>query len=69
MPDLDNPKNLENTATVVEDFAQVGNQFKGYIKLNGVKWKAISDSCPYKSGTVVKTTSLNGLIYKVEKQN
>ena len=67
-PDLDDPRNIGNSATVIEDFKKIGNHFEGYIKLNGVKWKAQSKSFPLEAGTVVITKSLNGLIYEVEKQ-
>ena len=68
MPMLDDPLNIGNTATVLEDFQPVGNFFEGAIQLNGVKWKAKSNTSPLKKGSVVITTSLNNLTYEVEEK-
>lgn len=67
MPNLDDYRNLGDIGEVIEDFEEVGNEFEGSIKLNGVKWKARNKSCSLKAGTVVKTISLDGLIYQVEE--
>lgn len=67
MPMLDDPKNLGNRATVIEDFQPMGIFFEGVIQLNGVRWKARSRTSPLKKGTVVTTISLENLTYEVEQ--
>ena len=59
MPMLDDPRNIGDTATVLEDFQPVDNFFEGAIQLNGVKWKAKTRTSLLKKGTVVITTSLD----------
>lgn len=68
MPMLDDPKNLGNRATVIEDFQQVGSFFEGAIQLNGVRWKARSRTAPLKKGTIVTTISLDNLTYEVQEK-
>lgn len=65
---LDDPKNLGNRATVIENFQPMGSFFEGVIQLNGVRWKARSRTSPLKKGAIVTTTSLDNLTYEVEEK-
>lgn len=66
-PDLDNPHSIGSSAEVIESFVKVGNEYEGFVKLNGVRWKARCQSQPLLAGSIVSVKSLNGLVLHVEE--
>jgi membrane protein implicated in regulation of membrane protease activity len=66
-PDLDNPLSIGNSAEVLEPFIEVANEFEGFVKLNGVRWKARCQSTPLKEGDIVVVKNQKGLVLEVER--